>query len=54
MVFTLVALVHLLRLVMSTEVMIENWQVPMWTSVLGAIVPAGIALLLLKESRNSG
>lgn len=52
-VFILVALAHLLRLIMSTEVMIENWQVPMWVSVLGAIIPAGIVLLLMKESRNS-
>ena len=51
--FALVALAHLLRLAMSTEIMIENWQVPMWMSVLGVIVPAGVALLLFKESRSS-
>ena len=50
--FILVALAHSLRLLMSTQIMIENWQVPMWISVLGVIVPAGVALLLYKESRN--
>ena len=51
--FTLVALAHVLRLIMSTEIMVENWQVPLWVSVLGVLVPAGAAFLLFKESRES-
>ena len=49
----LVAVAHMLRLVMSTEIMIENWQVPMWVSVLAVIVTVGVAFLLFRESRNS-
>lgn len=52
-VLDLVAMAHLLRLLMSTEITIENWQVPMWVSVAGIIIPAAIAFLLLIESRNS-
>ncbi|MDH3646333.1 MAG: hypothetical protein OER80_06135 [Gammaproteobacteria bacterium] len=50
--FGLVTLAHLLRLLLSTEIVIENWQVPMWVSLLGVIVPATVALLLFRESRH--
>ena len=49
---TLVALAHLLRLIMSIEVVIENWQVPIWISMVGVIVPAALALLLFRESSS--
>jgi len=51
--FVLVALAHALRLIVGAEVIIENWQLPVWTSVTGVIVPVGIAILLWKESKNS-
>ena len=49
----LVALAHALRVIMGTAVVIENWQVPILISVLGVIVPVGIATLLFRESKNS-
>lgn len=49
--FTLVAVAHLLRLVMGLEVTVDGWNVPQWISVGGVIVPAVIAILLWRESR---
>lgn len=50
-VFSLVAMAHLLRLLMGWEVTIDAWIVPMWVSVAGLLVPGVIAYLLWKESR---
>ena len=49
--FSLVALAHLLRLVTGTPVMVGETSVSMWISVLGVILPAAIAWLLWRESR---
>lgn len=64
----LVAVVHLLRLVMGTPIIIGGdvatldnllgggavakggWIVPMWISVLGAIVPGGLAYMMWNEN----
>jgi len=50
-VFVLVALAHLLRLLTQTEIMVNGIPVPQWVSVLGVIVPSGIAFLLWRENR---
>lgn len=50
-IFTLVALAHLLRLLTGTEVLVGNYSVPQWISVAGAIVPTAISLILWKESK---
>ncbi len=50
-VFTIVAVAHLLRLVDGTQIVVGGTTVPMWASVLGALVPGLIAFLLWKESR---
>ena len=49
--FSLVALAHLLRLVTGTPVIVGETSVSMWISVLGVILPAAIAWMLWKESR---
>lgn len=49
--FTLVAIAHLLRLVLGIEVTAGGWNVPQWVSVGGVFVPAMIAYLLWRESR---
>jgi hypothetical protein len=41
-VFVLVALVHLLRLFMQWQVIIDGHNLPMWTSVLGALVAGAL------------
>ena len=50
-VFSLVALAHLLRLVLGIAVSIEDWAVPQWISVLGFFGPGVIAWLLWREAR---
>ena len=49
MVFALVAIAHLWRLVTGAEVTIDGWAVPMWMSVVGALVPGGLAVMLWRE-----
>jgi uncharacterized membrane protein len=49
--FTLVALAHLLRLVLGTEVIVAGTVVPQWVSAVAVVVPAVLAWLLWKESR---
>ena len=50
-VFTIVAVAHLLRLVDGTQIVVGSTTIPMWVSVLGALVPGLIAVLLWKEAR---
>ena len=50
-VFTIVAVAHLLRLVDGTQIVVGNTTIPMWVSVLGALVPGLIVVLLWKEAR---
>lgn len=45
----LVAIAHLLRLIFSIPVSAGDWIVPQYVSVIGVIVPAGIAWLLWGE-----
>lgn len=52
LVFAIVALVHLLRLVFGWEVTINGAAVPLWMSVLGIVIAAGLAVMLWRESRN--
>lgn len=49
-VFSLVAIAHVLRLAMGWAVTIDAWAVPMWVSALGALVPVSISFLLWKDS----
>ena len=52
LVFALVAVVHLLRLVFGWEVTINGAVVPLWASVLGIVIAAGLAVMLWRESRK--
>ena len=49
-VFIAVALAHLIRIATNSQVLIENYAVPMWISVVGVVVTAGLAFLLYHES----
>lgn len=49
--FTLVAVAHLLRLIYGMDVTVEDWSVPQWLSVVGVIGPLAIVVLLWKESK---
>ena len=43
LIFTLVAMVHLDRLIQQWSMMLGSWHVPMWVSVVGLIVPGYLA-----------
>ena len=51
-VFTLVALLHLLRLVFGWEATIAGLTVPIWLSLLGTVIAGGLAVLVWRESRS--
>jgi hypothetical protein len=50
-VFTIVAIAHLLRLVDGTQIVVGSTTIPMWVSFVGILVPGLIAVLLWKEAR---
>jgi hypothetical protein len=50
-IFSLVAVVHLLRLVFSWQVIIEGNVVPMYVSVIGLVIAGGLAFFLWRESQ---
>lgn len=50
-IFTLVALLHLLRLLFGWEVTIAGTVIPMWASYVGLLIAAGLAVMLWRESR---
>ena len=51
-VFTIVAVAHLLRLVDGTQIVVGSTSIPMWVSYVGILVPGLIAFLLWKETRS--
>jgi hypothetical protein len=54
LVFSLVAIAHLARLVLQTEVLVGGAILPMWVSVIGLIVTGGLAVALWREAQSSG
>jgi len=50
-VFTIIAIAHLVRLIVNIEVRVEEWTLPQWISVIGVIGPGIIAYLLWKERK---
>jgi hypothetical protein len=51
-VFTIVAVAHLLRLVDGTQIVVGSTTIPVWVSFVGVLVPGLIAFLLWKETRS--
>ena len=51
---TAVAASHALRLVFGVALTVGSTDIPMWVSVVGAVVPGTLAVLLWKENRNQG
>lgn len=49
---SLVAVLHVLRLVFQVEVTTGGTEIPMWASVLGVVVPSALALWLWREQRS--
>ena len=52
LIFAVVALVHLSRLVLHWSAVLGGWEVPMWISGFGCVVPALLSFLLLREARR--
>ena len=48
-IFSLICLVHMVRLVYGLDIVIGGWSVPLWVSVPGAVVTGGLAFMLWKE-----
>ena len=51
-VFTLVALLQLLRVALGWEVTVNGLSIPLWASVVAAVVAATLAFMLPRESRS--
>ena len=52
-VFTLVALVQLVRLLFAWEVTVNGIAIPMWVSVIALLVASSLAVMLWRESNQS-
>lgn len=51
--FSLVALAHVLRLVYGVTVQVDEFVVPMFVSWVGFIVPAALSVWAFRPSRGS-
>jgi len=51
LVFSIVAILHLLRMVFGVSLTTGSWLVPQWISVIGVVGPGVIAWMLWKESK---
>ncbi len=51
-ILALVAVLHVLRLILGWEAVINGMAVPMWVSVLGALVAGGLAVMVWRESHQ--
>lgn len=53
-VFALLSFVDLLRLVLGWDLSIAGTVLPMWASVLGLLIPGGLALMLWLKTHPIG
>jgi len=51
-IFALMAVLHVLRLILGWEAVINGMVVPMWVSVVGVFIAGGLAVMLWHESRQ--
>ena len=52
-VFSLVALLQLLRVLMGWEVVIGGVHIPFWASLVACVAAAGLAVLVWRENRSA-
>ena len=52
-VFSLIALLQLLRFVSGWEVTVNGITIPIWASAIAFVVAAGLAVMLWREARQS-
>lgn len=53
-IFLLVSLFHLLRLILKIDVMVGNFVLPMWSSVVGFLVMFTLAVWVLSLLKKNG
>ncbi len=51
-IFSLVAVLHVLRLIFGWQAVIDGLVIPMWASVVGLIIAGGLAIMLWRETRQ--
>jgi hypothetical protein len=51
-VFSIISLLHLLRLLSGWEVIINGLTVPVWISVPGFLIAGTLAVMVWRESRS--
>lgn len=51
-VLALIALLHLLRIVLGWEVIVNGVAIPLWVSGVALVIAAGLAAMLWRESRR--
>lgn len=49
--FTLIAVLHLLRLFAGWQIIVLGFVIPVWWSVIGLVIAGGLALMLWREAR---
>ncbi len=52
-IFTLVALLHLLRIFMGWPIVIGSWSIPVWLSWIGLVVAGGLSYFGLRLTARS-
>ena len=52
LVFSLVALLQLLRVFFGWPVTVNGWFIPLWASVIACMLAAGLAFALWRETRT--
>ena len=50
-IFSLVAVLHVLRLIFGWEAVIKGLVMPMWVSAVGIIVAGGLAVMVWREAK---
>lgn len=50
--FAVIGLIHVLRLIFGWEVRVNSFEVPVWFSIFGAILPGLLALMVWKEKNT--
>ena len=51
LVFFAVAVLHAYRIFTQFQIVIGSYTIPLWFSYFGAVIPALLAILLLREKR---
>jgi hypothetical protein len=51
-VFTVIALLHLLRLFTGWEIVVTGYVVPVWFSFPGLVIAGGLAVMVWREARE--